>query len=131
MVEAELVTDDIANGEKAVKALDEEHVDVRSAFWFYDRDAAEYRLILAFPAVDREGPTSGYKLVQRAFLKHHVPVPLRRVVVMGVNESLPKGVHRAVGSVPADAGGESIRARLGRRVIDGLTIDDAYVYRST
>src|SRR6266511_2219620 len=131
MVETELVSDDIASGEEAVKALDSEDADVRSAFWFYDRDATEYRLILALPAVDREGPASGYKLVQRALLKHRVPLPLRRVVVMGVNEPLPKGVHRAVGSIPADAGGESIRARLGRRLVDGLTIDDAYVYRST
>lgn len=130
MVETELVTDDIANGDRAVKALDEEQADVRSAFWLYDRDAAEYRLILALPAVDREGPETGYKLVQRAFMKHDVPLLLRRVVVVGVNERLPNGVHRALGSI-RDAGGTTMRARLGRRVIDGLSIEDAYVYRST
>jgi hypothetical protein len=130
MVETELVTEDIANGERAVKALDDEQAGVRSAFWLYDRDAAEYRLILALPSVDREGPEAGYKLVQRALVKHRIPLPLRRVVVVGVNEPLPRGVHRAVGSI-TDTGAESMRARLGRRVIDGITIDDAYVYRST
>jgi hypothetical protein len=130
MVETELVTEDIADGERAVKALDDEQAGVRSAFWLYDRDAAEYRLILALPTVDREGPETGYKLVQRAFVKHRIPLPLRRVVVVGVNEPLPRGVHRAVGSI-SDAGAESMRARLGRRVINGITIDDAYVYRST
>jgi hypothetical protein len=131
MVEAELVTDDIASGEEALKALDQERVNVRSAFWFYDRDPAEYRLILAMPTVDREGPSKAYKLVQRALLKHRVDLPLRRIVVMGVNEPLPKGVRRALGSVPADTEGESIRARIGRRVVDGLIIEDAYVYRAT
>jgi hypothetical protein len=131
MVEKELVTDDIASGEDALKAPDKERVKVRSAFWFYDPDSAEYRLILAMPAVDREGPSKAYKLVQRALLKHRVKLPLRRVVVMGVNEPLPKGVRRVVGSVPPDSEGERIRARIGRRVVDGLTIEDAYVYRSS
>lgn len=129
MVETELVTEDIANGERAVKALDEEQAGVRSAFWFYDRDAAEYRLVLALPVVDREGPEPGYKLVQRAFIKQRVPLPLRRVVVIGVNEPLPKIVHRALGDIRDS--GTTIRARLGRQVVDGLTIEDTYVYRST
>jgi hypothetical protein len=130
MVETELVTEDIANGERAVKALDEEQAGVRSAFWFYDRDAVEYRLVLALPVVDREGPEIGYKLTQRAFIKHDVRLPLRRVVVVGVSEPLPTILHRALGEI-RDSDAITIRARLGRQVVDGLTIEDAYVYRST
>lgn len=130
MAETELVAADIASGERAVRALDSENAELRSAFWFYERDASEYRLVLALPAVDREGPEAGYRLVQRVLTKHHVPLPLRRVVVVGVNTSLPKGIRRVVGVI-SDTDDDAIRARLGRRIVDGLTIDDAYVYRST
>ena len=63
MVEAELVIDDIASGERALEALDCDAVDVRAAFWFYDSDAAEYRLVRAMPVVDQDGPAKAYRLV--------------------------------------------------------------------
>ena len=130
MVETELVNDDIAKGFKAIKALDIDGIDVRSALWLHVPDVSEYRFVLALPVVDREGPEAGYRVVQRSFKKHQVELPLRRVSVVETSEPLLRGIHKSVGNVGPNGDFDS-QARLGPQVINGFVIDDAWIYRSS
>ena len=54
---------DIEKGKELLKALDKKGVNVRTAFWRYIPEASEWRLVLAMPLVDREGPRAGYEAV--------------------------------------------------------------------
>jgi hypothetical protein len=128
MVETELVTDDIVDGRKALDALDAEGAGVRSALWLYVPDAAEWRLILSLPIVDREGPEAGYKLVQKALAKHSVFLPLRRISVVGTTEPIAARLRRFLKTTPP-AGAANIKLRS--TVLDGIVIEGAHVYRST
>lgn len=130
MVETPLVATDITDGQSAVRALDADRVECRSAFWLYFGEAIEYRLVFVLPEVDRKGSAHGYRLVQRAFLRHGAELPLSRVAVVGLKDRVPHAIHRVVGRAPADANGTPVRPHLGRRYVDGITIEDAYVYRS-
>jgi hypothetical protein len=127
VVETALVTSDIDAGKKVVEALDQEHADVRAALWLYVPDASEWRLILSLPIVDREGSEAGYKLVQRALTKHEVPLPLRRISVVGVSEPLARRLRRFVKTPPIGTSDISISSSS----LDGLLIEGAHVYRST
>ena len=130
MVETELVNDNIAKGFKAIEALDKDGIDIRSAVWLHVPEVSEYRLVLALPVVDREGPEAGYRVVQRSFARHDVELPLRRVSVVQTSEPLLRGIHRAVGNVGPEGDLDS-QARLGPQIIDGFVIDDAWIYRSS
>jgi hypothetical protein len=132
MVETELVAEDIENGKRAVEAVESiaEPDDVRAAFWLYDADASEWRLVFALRTVDRLGPEAGYKLVQRALTSAKIDLPLRQTTVVKSIDSLVTGIHRELGNVGTSGNGTTT-ARLGRRFIDGQLIKGAYVYKST
>jgi len=127
MVETALVAPEIEAGHALLHALDREDVEVPSALWLYIPDAGEWRLILALPLVDKEGPEAGYRVVQRALGKIAIPLPLRRISVVGVSEPLPQRLRRFVRT---SATGTS-DIRIGSTVVDGFRIEGAHVYRST
>jgi hypothetical protein len=127
VVETALLTSDIDAGKKVIDALDAECADLRSALWLYIPDASEWRLVLSLPAVDREGPEGGYKLVQRALAKHDVDLPLRRVAVVGVAEPLAQRLRRFVRTPAIGTSDISINSTS----VDGFVIEGAHVYRST
>jgi hypothetical protein len=129
MVATVLVAEDIAGGEDVVRALDADHVDLRAAFWFYLPDSDEYRLMLVLPLVDRQGPDAGYKTVDKTLRKHRLDLSLLKISVIGPKYPVARALRRAIGAYGAAAGAKR-HIRLRREFSEGISIEDAYVYRS-
>src|SRR5690349_20516225 len=60
-----LVDRRIDDGERLLRALDAEGLQVTSALWLYSSEWGEWRLVLASPLVDKQGPREVYKRVQQ------------------------------------------------------------------
>ena len=59
-----LVDEMIGAGRKLIEALDESPFKVTAAMWFYLSENDEWRLIIASPYIDKEGPRKSYEFIQ-------------------------------------------------------------------
>jgi hypothetical protein len=122
-----LVEIDKEGGKRLLKALDEAELDICSAFWFYFPEPDEWRLVLATPIVRKEGPLRAYTLIQSVLQKLD-PAPdilFRHITVMSPDSALIELLREIVKTGPNSI--EDIL--LSERVINGLHIDDTYLYR--
>jgi hypothetical protein len=60
-----LVRDLISEGERLLEGLRRNRFPVVAALWSYFPESMEWRLVLASPAVDHQGPLAAYGRVQR------------------------------------------------------------------
>jgi hypothetical protein len=121
----EALTDEmIAAGAELTKALDRAQWPVGASFWLFDPEINLWRLVLASPKVDQEGPLKSYRHVNEVLRRMSIAVPLASVSVVSPNHP---NVRAFQSVYPED------RDMKGRRVfrtaINGRFIDDAYVYR--
>jgi hypothetical protein len=127
MVKTSLVENDIEEARTLVNALNrvDSHFLVQSAFWLYQPDSMEWRLVLATPLVDQRGPLSTYRDVQRVLhnLAKPVSLSLQDISVVSPNDKLVKVIKKAI-RVPRG----SLGVRFGRTRVDDTYIEDVYVY---
>lgn len=126
MASTVLVESDIEKGKTVLKALDAAGVDVRSALWRFIPEDSDWRLILALPLVDSEGPRAAYDAVRRALAKHSVDVPVWQITVVSPSDPLVKQLRRAVATPPRAISD----IRFTKNVIGNILIEDALIYRS-
>jgi len=124
MDQGTLVKDDVAEGAKLISALDASGFEVSSALWLYSSEHEDWRLIIATPLVDKEGPRATYRMVQRVLRKTGLNLDLRRIGVVSPSDSLIQVLRRAI---KTDSGISNIR--FSRNVVDGIYIEDAVLYR--
>lgn len=127
MVARTLVEKDIEAGSRLLKELDSERTDISSALWLYFDEDARWRLLLASPIVDAQGPLAAYTRVQEALAK--LPVEERPeftdISVVSPSDERIQAIRTAVKT------GQGIsKIRFGRNVVNNLYIDDALIYRS-
>jgi hypothetical protein len=121
-----LVDADIKAGEALLSKLDEIEFDVKAALWFYVQDSEEWRLIIASPIVDKDGPKKAYEKVQLQLqgLNGRYELSLRNISLVSPGDKLIKALESVIRT------GKSIsHIRFTRNVINGLFIEDAYIYR--
>lgn len=99
--------------------------EVAAAFWLYNSEAGEWRLTLAWPHFDAEGPRKGYERILDALNQPPGKIPgidLLNITVVSPNDAL----------VRAMAGANRITPLLGKRLsgnrLNGIYIMDAYIY---
>lgn len=127
MATAELVTDLKESGRQLTQALDHAGVAVPSSFWYYDSEAAEWRLFLAMPMVDEQGPSKAYDAIQTALKENSIRnLFLRQISVESPKNELVTLVRKALSTGP---GIYSIR--FSHNVVNNVLIEDASIYRST
>ena len=127
MATAELVGDLIEAGKQLTSALDREALEVRSALWFYDGDAKEWRLILAMPMVEARGVASTYDEIGKVLRTASIPgLFLRQIAVVRPNDELVTALRKAISTGPTLAS-----IRLTNSAVDNILVEDAYIYRST
>ncbi len=118
----------VDEGGNLIRALDDAGFPVRSALWKYNPDQDEWRLIIATPLVDTDGPLDAYKKLDR-ILEANRPdlgLALPDIQLLSPKDRLIQLFRSAVQT------GKSISdIRFSRNVINGVYIDDALVYRST
>jgi hypothetical protein len=127
MAATALVEFDMEAGAELLGRLDEAAVPVAAALWLHFPEADEWRLVIGSPLVDQAGAHETYARIQRVLADSGLgeQLPLRAITVMSPAEPLLQALRGAV-SV-RDAG----VVRLGRSVVEGVYIEDAYIYRLT
>ena len=127
MASTELVSELIEAGKTLTSALDQARIKVSSAFWFFDTDASEWRLIVAMPLVEDRGPAQADEEIRKALQAGSVQgIFLRQIAAVGPGDELVSLLRKAI---PTGPGIKSIR--FTRNAIDNVLIEDAYIYRST
>jgi hypothetical protein len=125
VVKESLSSEMIAAGAELIRRLDKMRFIVSASLWFYIPEQNTWRFIIGSPEVRTRGPKQAYKQVQSVISKMPEDQPkisLKDITVIDSNDpliSLFRGVVRT--------DGEGIR--FTHNVINGVSIEDAYVYR--
>src|SRR5438105_4761399 len=122
MAPTALVNPQIEAGQKALDALEEDGLKIRTAFWGRLAESREWRLFLVAPRVDAEGPRDVYKQIQRSLDRHQLKILVWQVTVVGPHDPVAQEVRRVLG--PSELGSTSI---LSSKSVGGELIEDAYV----
>jgi hypothetical protein len=114
-------------GGKLVEGMDRSMLDVVGALWFYFADIGEWRLLLVMPLVDTIGPSGCYAMIQ-LILQEDMPdnsgISLSRISVLSPKDNLIKLLRMVIHT---DRGISAIR--FTRNTINGVSIEDALIYR--
>lgn len=121
-----LVGPDIEEGKKLLALLDQSDLEIASAFWYYRDESEVYRLAIVTPFFEKHGPRKTYEKIQKVIRNNpDVTISLSEVFPMGPNDPLNKGLRTLLTKGASDVSGE----RITQSVVDGIYIDDVYLYR--
>ena len=128
-----LVTDALSDkmiqaGAKLVERLDEDASNIKSALWLYFPDARNWKLILASEIVETDGPRKLYEKIQGA--NRNAAESEDVISLNDISVTTPK--HQLISMLAMMIGtGQGISGiRFTRNNINGIYIDDAYIYLS-
>jgi hypothetical protein len=125
LVKEPLTPEMLSAGERVTQALGEKHFNFTLTFWLYTSAMNEWRLMVATPLVDDEGPRSTYARLGKVLppgVDQLKEFDLLSITVISPNDPLAK----ALKSVQASRNLGSARLK-GSRVKD-VFVEDAYVY---
>ncbi len=128
LVKESLSREMISAGAELIRLLDEAHFKASASLWFYELDANAWRLIIASPNVELDGPKKAYKQIQSVIAKMpegQSKIELKDITVVDSKDSLILLLRRFVKA----EGTHGIR--LLNNMINGSLIEDAYIYRLT
>ena len=125
MDKATLVDVDIAAGERVLQILDRAGFKVRVALWLYTSEFEAWRLHIASPLVETEGLKNAYVQLFSA-LRSSDPDLADSVTItlVGTRDRFIRALRRTFRMTRSVHG-----MRLGGNVIDGVFVEQAYVYR--
>jgi hypothetical protein len=141
MVKTPLVEQDIVEGRRFLEALKQpavvtigrrrvidlpaKHFRVKAAFWLYWPESDEWRLVIATPLVDEQGPQATYRDI-RAVLAANLAsnLSLQNISAVSPKDPLVKAFQNAM-KIVSDREG----TRLTRNTLNGTYVEDAYVYK--
>ena len=128
-----LVTDSLTDsmmkaGAKLIERLDAKNSEIKSAFWLYFSEEKTWKLIVASTLVDKEGPRDFYKRIVDANTQatsEEEIVSLNDIGVTNTNYQIVQLLKFMI------ATGDGISGiRFSRNTINGVFIEDTYIYRS-
>jgi hypothetical protein len=115
-------------GAKLIERLDAKNSEIKSAFWLYYSEEKTWKLIIASLLVDSEGPREYYKRVVDAnglASEAEEVISLNDVGVINTSNQIVQLLKFMIST------GEGISGmRFSRNTINGVFIEDAYIYRS-
>ena len=125
MAQTTVVDARFALGAEVLQRLDRRGFPIRDAFWLYYPEDSDWRLWLGTTIAAKDGPSRAYRRVRSAL--HGIPsgdLDLAHIVVVGLDHPLLQALRTALKTGPG------IHAiRFSNNTINGLYIDDAYIYR--
>lgn len=126
MDKSALVEKHIEEGERVILGLGDAGFQVDAALWFYLSDSEEWRLLLASPFVEKEGPKKAYSFIQSVLEQLSPPseISLKDISVLSPSHHLIHLLRIAIRTGPGISG-----IRFTRNVINNTLIEDAYIYR--
>lgn len=117
----------IAAGSNLTRRLDEAGFIVSASMWFFNVDSSSWRYIIASPQVDSSGIKDAYKKVQDTLAtlsNSEESISLRDITLISPNDPLIKLLK-----IGMKTGNGVSGIRFSRSLINGVPIEDAYVYR--
>ncbi len=129
MVKETLVDRDISDGKKLINVLDQSDFKVRSAFWLYMSELGEWSLFLASDYVNKYGQKKAYEFIQNELLKvaPSIVIPLSSINAVKVDDDMVNLLKVLIKTGPNDLN----EIRFTQNVINGVMIEDAFIYRIT
>ena len=118
----------IKAGAKLVERLDAANAEIKSAFWLFLSEEKTWKLVLASPLVGSEGPRDFYKKVVSAnqfSTDEEETISLHDVGVASTDNQVVQLLRIAIGTDDSISG-----IRFSRNTINGMFIEDSYIYRS-
>ncbi len=118
----------ISAGRELTELLDKIHLNVSASLWFYEESLNNWRLIIASPEVRVHGPKKLYQKIQSviANMPDNKRIALKDITVIDNNHHLISLLRKAIGRGKTISG-----TRFSRNTINGVFIEDAYIYRMT
>jgi hypothetical protein len=116
-------------GAHLLQRLDNAALQIGAALWIYIPEAGRWRFIIATPHAKLDGPRKLYRKIQSVLAKipqDQPSIDLQSVTVVDTSEPLIALLRSAVRT-----GGGISGIRFSRNMIDGVMIEDAYIYRLT
>lgn len=128
MADATLVEPKVQAGRELVHALDSREISVPAALWWYLADSGDWRLLLAMPLADKEGPLAAYREIDLVLRSPDLSneLALDDISVISPGDPLVRTLGKAIATGPGLAG-----VRFRQNVINGLLVEDAFIYRLT
>ena len=128
MVASALVSRKIELGKRLIQRLDTSGFQVTAAFWYYFSEPEQWRLVIASPTVESQGRQAAYAEIHKIQRRGRgVRLPLlsvSEITAVSPNDPLVKLLSSAIRTGPGIAG-----IAFSRNVINGIYIEDAYIYR--
>jgi hypothetical protein len=124
----EMLTDEMKKaGAELTRKLDEAKWPVTASFWYFVSDDNQWKLIVASPKLESEGPRQSYEAISNAgsTLREYFG-GLEFISVVTPKNDVVRTLALALNTGPTITG-----IRFSKNMIDGHYIDDAYVYRVT
>ncbi len=116
-------------GRTLVAALDRAGIEVKSAFWLYDPEIPDWRLVLSMPMVEERGKAGTYDAIAEVFRTAPVTgLYLRQIELARPKDPLVASISRAIRTGPSI---QDPPLHVGRSAFDNILVEEAYVYRST
>jgi len=119
----------ISAGAELTRCLDDAEFLVSASLWYYMPDTNTWRLIVASPKVEIQGIKKAYKQIQSVIFKMPADKPkisLKDITVVGPKDPLVSLLRVAIKT------GEGISGmRFSQNIINGVLIEDTYIYRLT
>jgi hypothetical protein len=129
MVNETLTNEMITAGAELTNRMDNFGMEVRASLWVYISDGNGWHLMIATPQVNSQGPKKVYRRIQSIIAKmanDGYKIGVSDVMVVGPDYYLVRLLRNAVGTGVRDVSG----IRFSRNTINGVFIEDAYIYRS-
>jgi len=121
MVKTALVDKYINDGRTLIGALERENFVIDTAMWFYSEELDEGQLMIATPLVDEIGLRETYRRIQSVLAElPSISLSLIDVSVLSPHSHLINAIKSTVG--------RSKDITLKGTVVDGILVNDAYIY---
>ncbi len=127
MDQVTLVERDIEAGRRLIGALDAADFPVAAALWQFSAEEGAWRLVIASPKVNKEGPRAAYTAIQSIVRETGVVTRLSQISAVPDNDPVVMAfrIHSGTAGKPY-LGGTYFR----RTAVGDVFVDDAYVYRA-
>jgi hypothetical protein len=127
LVKESISTEMIAAGERLARHLNDSNLPIDGLLWFYSPEDNSWRFVVGSPEVRNRGPKSVYQEIRQ--IVSNLPaedqtIPLDNIFVVDSHEPLIQLLRSAIVTGDRIAG-----IRFSRNVINGVLIEDAYIYK--
>jgi len=130
VVKESLSSEMIVAGKTLTELLDNNHFAVTASLWFFVSEANEWRFIIATPEIKKIGLKESYEKVRSIIHEHlddNFRIALKNISLVDTSDPLISLLKMVLQTDNKKISG----VRFSQNMINGMLIEDAYIYRLT